>query len=269
METNKTVFITGASSGIGYSLAHEFAKNKYNLVLIARDETRLLKLKEECEKKYHVEAWTLSCDLSQLESSLNSIEKLVSNLHISIDVLVNNAGFGIHGDFSETNLDKEIDMVNLQTSSVLALTKLFLPEMIKKKQGAILNVGSVYSYIPVPYQAVYGACKSFLLSFSLSLAHEVKKHGIKVTALCPGTTQTQFRTRSKIKEDGVMSGKSLRGMTAEEVAKQAYESLNKGDLVCVPGATNKLFVSLSSFLPSKLLSSLTSYVNDKRGVNHI
>lgn len=265
-ESNKTAFITGASSGIGYNLAHEFAKNKYNLVLVARDETQLLKLKEECEKKYSIQATILSCDLSHIDVSINAIKKLITHHRLHIDVLVNNAGFGIHGDFCSTSLDKEVDMVNLQTSSVLSLTKMFLPAMLKKGSGAILNVASVYSYIPVPYQSVYGACKAFLLSFSLSLAHEVKKQGVKVTVLCPGTTKTQFRTRSKLKTDG--DALMLKGMPAQEVAKQAYESLNRGDLICVPGATNKMLVSLSPFLPSRWLSSLTTYVNNKRGVNH-
>ncbi|MES2615935.1 MAG: SDR family oxidoreductase [Bdellovibrionota bacterium] len=266
METDKikTAFITGASSGIGFSLAHEFAKKKYNLILVARDTERLKKLKEECEKKYHVQAHTLSCDLSRVENSLAAIKKLVSALHIQVDVLVNNAGFGVHGSFSETSLDKEIDMVNLQTASVISLTKLFLPGMIERKSGAILNVGSVYSYTPVPYQAVYGACKSFLLSFSLSMAHEVKKHGVTVTVLCPGTTKTEFRARSKIKQDRI-----LKGMSSHEVARQAINSLDRGDLICIPGVANKFFISLASMLPTKALSSLISYVNDKRGVNHI
>ncbi len=265
----KTVLITGASTGIGYCLAHVFAKNNYNLVITARDEKKLLKLKDECEKNYGIKVWHLSCDLSQIESSMSAIKKLIKHFNIHIDVLVNNAGFGMHGDFNETNLVKEIDMVNLQTSSVLSLSKLFLPDMIKRKQGAILNVGSVYSYTPVPYQAVYGACKSFLLSFSLSLAHEVKKHGIKITALCPGTTQTEFRTRSYIENNNKINTKIMKGMSAEEVAVQAYESLERGDLVCIPGISNKFFVSIASMLPTSLLSSLISYVNDKRGVNRL
>jgi short-subunit dehydrogenase len=263
----KTVLITGASSGIGYSLAHEFANHKYNLVLVARDETRLLELKEECEKKYKIAAWVIACDLSQIDSSIHTIQKTIQNLRINIDVLVNNAGFGVHGEFSKTNLDKEIDMVNLQTVSILTLTKLFLPYMIKNKDGGILNVGSVYSYIPVPYQSVYAACKSFILSFSLSLAHEVKESGVKVTALCPGSTQTEFRLRSKLKSIENNSN-LLKGMTADEVAKQAFNAFIKGKLICIPGSTNKFLVSFSSLLPSNILSSLTSYINEKRGVNH-
>lgn len=260
-----TAFITGASSGIGYSLAHEFGKNKYNLILVARNKEQLLKLKDECEKKYSIEAHIIACDLSKLDSSMTTIKSFVLAYSLPINVLVNNAGFGIHGDFCDTDLDKEIDMINLQTSSVLSLTKLFLPSMIKNKHGAILNVGSVYSYMPVPYQSVYGACKSFLLSFSLSLAHEVKKHGITVTALCPGPTKTAFRLRSSLKKDSDL----LKGMSAEAVAKIAYSSLIKGDLVCVPGNSNKLMVSLATIVPSKILSSIITYVNDKRGVNHI
>ena len=261
----KTALITGASSGIGASLAHQFGRNKYNLVLVARDENKLLNLKYECEKKYSVEVRTLSCDLSQVDVSLNAIQKIVEGW--TIDALVNNACFGVHGDFIATSLDKELDMLQLQTKSVVTLTKYFLPGMVDRKYGEILNVASVYSFTPVPYQAVYGACKSFLLSFSLSLAHEMKQHGIRVTALCPGTTDTNFRKRSKIKEEESLP--LLKGMSSDSVAECGFKALQRGNLVSIPGAKNKFIIGISTFIPSKILSSMVSFINEKRGVNHI
>ncbi len=264
----KTAFITGASTGIGRSLALEFAQAHYNLVVVARNKSLLESLKIECEKNYGVKVFVISTDLSRLEESLSLIKKTMEEEKITVDVLVNNAGFGIHGEFAHSDLNREIDMVNLQTNSVLCLTKLFVPHMVEQKSGAILNVGSVYSFTPVPYQSVYGACKSFLLSFSLSLAHELKKYNIKVTAVCPGTTRTEFRSRSRAGHAAdSATQKVLKGMSAEEVAKQSFEALCRGDVICVPGAANKLFVSLASFVPSPVLSRLISYVNNKRGVN--
>ena len=159
-------------------------------------------------------------------------------------------------------------MVNLQIQSTLSLTKLVLPYMQERRSGFILNVGSVYSFSPVPFQSVYGGCKSFLLSFGTSLAHENKKYKINVTTLCPGITQTEFRIRSNIgKNINSIKHKKTSGMSADLVAEQGYKALMRGDLICIPGLTNRIFVQIATHLPTSLFSSALTLVNSFRGVN--
>lgn len=263
----KTAIITGASSGIGASLAHEFGKDHYNLLLVARDHARLAEIQKECEEKYQVKVWTLSCNLSDVSASIIAIKQLIEKENLQIEALVNNAGFGVHGEFSSTNLDEELNLIQIQTNSVASLTKMVLPSMLENKKGMILNVGSVYSYFPVPYQSIYGACKSFLLSFTLSLAHELKGSGIKISIVCPGTTQTRFRMRHDQSKMQINPEKFLKGMSAEKVAQIAYNHAKNGKLISVPGKSNKFFVMMSTLLPNQIFSQLTSYVNSKRGVN--
>lgn len=263
--------ITGASCGIGNAFARHFASKGYDLIVVARDVQRLSLLESTLLNLFNTKVHVIPVDLTKIDS-INVIEEYLKNEGLNIDALVNNAGFGIHGAFQETDLKKEVDMVNLQINSTLALTKLVLPYMQSKKSGYILNVGSVYSFAPVPFQSVYGGCKSFLLSFSSSIAHENKKYGIKVTTLCPGITNTEFRTRSKVGKYNTHNTKNLRpkkpsGMSAEIVAEQGYNALMRGDLVVVPGLTNRIFVHIASHLPTSFLSPALALVNSFRGVN--
>jgi uncharacterized protein len=263
--------ITGASSGIGYAFTCHFASKGYDIIAVARDKQRLYELEDSLLTKFNSKVYVLPADLSKIES-LQFIEEFLKTEGLNVDVLVNNAGFGIHGSFQETDIHKELDMVNLQINSTLSLTKLVLPYMQTKKSGYILNVGSVYSFSPVPFQSVYGGCKAFLLSFSNSLAHENKKYGIKVTALCPGITKTEFRMRSnvgryKISNKNNLKQKKPKGMSAEYVAEQGYNALMRGDLVFIPGLTNRIFVQIATHLPTSFLSSALALVNSFRGVN--
>lgn len=265
------VLITGASSGIGYAFAYHFASKGYDIIAVARDKQRLYELESSLLTKFNSKVYGLPLDLSK-ENSVKLIEDFLKNEGLNIDVLVNNAGFGVHGSFQETDIQKELDMVHLQINSTLSLTKLVLPYMQTKKLGHILNVGSVYSFSPVPFQSVYGGCKAFLLSFSNSLAHENKKYGIKVTALCPGITKTEFRMRSNVGRHTISNTNTLKqkkttGMSAEYVAEQGYNALMRGDLIFIPGLTNRIFVQIATHLPTSLLSSALALVNNFRGVN--
>jgi short-subunit dehydrogenase len=250
--------ITGASSGIGRALALEFAAGGFNVFLTARDRDALESAAAECRDRAGIQTKIFSADLSD-PGSIDSLITEISNRRI--DVLVNNAGFGVKGDFAGTAIGEELKMLEVQLSAMLKLTKAVLPEMIAQKSGRILNVASVYSFSSVPKQSVYSACKSFVFSFSSSLRAEVKNSGVSVTVLCPGIIQTEFRTRAGIAD------KKDSGMTAEAVAKTAFEKTMRGAHLVVPGFSNKLFVFLSRHLPFALQSALISFINNRRGVN--
>jgi short-subunit dehydrogenase len=262
MSANKKwALITGASSGIGRALAFEFAARGYNLFLAARNEEALRQVAADCRREFKVDTEIRAADLSNLEA----IDALVRGLcapPLEIEILVNNAGFGVHGQFIETDLDTELRMLNLQLAATMKLTNVLLPGMVARKNGRILNVASVYSFAPVPYQAVYSACKAFMLSFSASLGEELKHTGVTVTAFCPGTTQTEFRARA-----GITERNKSAGVTAESVARIAARQTLKGKSLVVPGFTNRLFVFLVRRLPFAVVPRIIRMINNARGVN--
>jgi uncharacterized protein len=256
----QTALVTGASSGIGRALALKLAREKYQLLLIARDTEALAKLALECKNLGSGRVEVLAVDLSQTET-FSKIEHWLKEQGWEIDLLVNNAGFGMHGFFPQTDLAVELAMIRVQIDALVSLTKMVLPSMIRRQKGQILNVGSVYSFSPVPFQSVYSACKAFLLSFSESIAAEVHSHGITVTALCPGITYTSFRSRQGLKEKI-----SRFGMTAELVAAIGYRGLQRGQRIVVPGVWNWLYVTVARHLPVNLVPSLIALINQRRGL---
>jgi short-subunit dehydrogenase len=189
--------VTGASSGIGRALALEFAGGGFNLFLTGRNEKALAEVAAECSRKFHVETKVFTADLSRIEGIDSVVAALRANPN-RYEVLVNNAGFGIHGDFASTDIDQELQLVQVQIAASLKLTKAVLPSMIARRSGKVLSVASVYSFAPVPFQSVYSASKAFLLSFSSSLRNELEGTGVTVTVFCPGITQTEFRSRAGI-----------------------------------------------------------------------
>lgn len=259
---NRWAIITGASSGIGKALAFEFAAGGFNLVLTGRNEAALNKVAADCSKKHGIETEVVRADLAKMDSLDNLVHALESKQR-HYDVLVNNAGFGIHGDFASTDIDQNVQLLNVQLAAALKLTKAVLPSMIARRNGRILNVASVYSYAPVPLQSVYSACKAFLLSFSSSLQNELKGTGVTVTVFCPGTTQTEFRSRAGIGEKRKDSG-----MTAATAARIAYLETLRGKHIVVPGFINHLFVFLARLLPSWSVPGIVRFVNRQRGQSH-
>jgi short-subunit dehydrogenase len=256
----KWAIITGASSGIGRALAFEFAEHGFNLLLTARNESALTEVGAQCRKKFGVETEVMAADLACADSVHNLISGL-SRTSREYEVLVNNAGFGIHGDFASTDIERNIDLVNVQLSAALRLTRAVLPEMIRRRSGRILNVASVYSYSPVPLQSVYAACKAFLLSFSSAIQNEIKSTGVSITVFCPGITQTDFRSRAGIKQNGGQSG-----MTAEAAARIALRATLRGKHIVVPGLVNRLFVFITQLLPVQMVPNLIRFINRQRGV---
>jgi short-subunit dehydrogenase len=253
--------ITGASSGIGLALAAEFAKHGHPIILVARDKNKLDAVARELKKQFSVPTLILISDLTR-PGAVAEIEKELKEKNLEIEILVNNAGFGVHGGFLTTDLARELSLVQIQIAAMLGLSKICLKSMASRRHGKILNVASVYAYAPVPYQSVYAGTKSFLLAFSESLADEVKDFGITVTTLCPGITRTDFRTRAGMREK-----KSHFQASAESVASYGFGSLMAGKRVAVPGWPNRIFVTIVRHLPGSWLSQLMIVINRLRGVN--
>jgi len=255
---DKRVLITGASSGIGKALALEYARQGFDLLLTARNQAQFQALAAECAARYRVEAEVFAADLTD-NAAAEALALAAGKSRFY--ALVNNAGFAIKGEFAATDIGEELTLLNLQLVAMLRLTKAVLPAMIARGEGRIINIASVYSFSAVPKQAVYAACKSFMLSFSGALANELRGKGVRVTAVCPGTTRTEFRRRAGISE------RSGAGMATEKVARIAFAASEAGKGLVVPGFWNKVFAIASQHLPLSLAASLVSYVNDRRGVN--
>jgi len=255
----KWAIITGASSGIGKALALEFASGGFNVVLTGRNEQALAQVAADCSDKFRVATEVLPAELSRSDSTDRLIATITAQQR-NYEVLVNNAGFGVTGTFSDADIQTEIDLLNVQLTAALKLTKAILPGMISRRSGRILNVGSVYCYAPVPFQSVYSACKAFLLSFSAAIRNELSGSGVSVTVFCPGITQTEFRARAGIAEKNKNSG-----MTAEAAARIAFQQTMRGKAVVIPGVANRVFVLFAKILPNTSLTNIIRYINRKRG----
>ena len=258
----KWAVITGASSGIGRALAFEFAAGDFNVVLVARNQAALAEVAAECSRRSGLETEIIATDLSDMDA-LETLASALMSKGRRYEVLVNNAGFGIHGDFSSTDIQQNIQLVNVQLTAALKLTRAVLPSMIARGNGHILNVASVYSFSPVPFQSVYAACKAFLLSFSSALENELKGTGVRVTVFCPGATQTEFRSRA-----GIGQKRTDTGMTAEAAAHIAYIETMRGKHIVVPGLINRFFVLLAQLLPDRTVAGLVRFINRQRGQSH-
>jgi short-subunit dehydrogenase len=250
----KTALITGATQGIGYELAKQFAEHAYDLVIVSRNKEDLQRVSKELTREYGVQVWTIASDLS-LQESPDKILSFLKSKKIGIEVLVNNAGFGLFGRFSETDLEKELNMIHLNVMSLTHLTKLLLPGMIKKKFGYILNVASTASFMPGPLSAVYFASKAYVLSFSEAIAQELQSTGVQVSALCPGPTKTGFGSRSGGDNTGLFASNAL-AQTAQDVAAIAYRDLMRGKRIIIPGWRNKVQIFLLRFAPRSLVTSI-------------
>ena len=248
-EREKTALITGASGGIGYELGKLFAAGGYDLVLVARSEQKLNELAADFCEAHGVKATVLAKDLSD-PAAPDEIFSALQAQSITVDVLVNNAGYGTYGPFAEIEPAQELNMLQLNIVALTHLTKLFLPGMIERGFGRILNVGSTGSFAPCPTMAAYCATKAYVLSLSEALSEEVRGTGVSVTALCPGVTYTGFQARANVEHARmVKSG----GMSAEQVAEIGYRALMRGKSVVVPGIQNRLMAILSRITPHALV----------------
>ncbi len=238
---NKTALITGASSGIGYELAKRFARDGMNLVLVARDEARLGEIAGELQTAGGISVKIIRADLS-LAAAPAEIHRETQSASLAIDYLVNNAGFGMGGAFLETDLQTELDMMQVNMVSLVHLTKLYLQDMRSRGSGGILNVASTAAFLPGPLMSIYYASKAFVLSFTEALADELRGAGITATALCPGPTATDFQRRANIEHIRLMKSKPMGMMTASEVAEIGYRGFREGKVIVIPGLMNKMVV---------------------------
>lgn len=245
MNSAETVLVTGASSGIGLELAKCFAADESNLVLVARNTTALEALAAELRKKHALKIDIIGADLIQPESPRRIFDELKGR-GVFVDVLVNNAGFGLHGAFAELPLARQLEIVQVNNLALVALTGLFLPGMLERRRGGILNVGSVAGFLPGPGMAVYFASKAFVQSFSEALHEELRGAGVSVANLCPGPTESNFfRVARSYQTRELQAAK----MPAAVVAAAGHRAFRQNRCVHVPGFRNRLLAQLPRLLP--------------------
>ena len=249
MKTNKTyTLITGGTSGIGYELAKIFATNGHNLILVSRDEADLTITRNELLES-GIDVQIISKDLFDRQSPFDLYNE-ISEKGYDVEILVNNAGQGQYGEFSDTNIYRELSIIQLNISSLVVLTKLFLQDMLKKERGKILNLSSIASKTPGPLNSVYHGTKAFVQSFTQAIATEVKDKGITVTALLPGATDTDFFNKADMQQSKMVKEGKLED--AKTVAKEGYDALMRGDQMIVSGGLkNKVKVAMSNVLSDK------------------
>lgn len=252
--------ITGASNGIGLELAKIHASKGDNLVLVARNVTKLNELKNTWEKQYKVSVHTIEKDLSKPNAAKEVYDETTAK-GLQVDYLINNAGFGDFGMFYETDWNKELQMINLNITTLTQFTKLYLQDMVKRRSGKIMNVASTAAFQSGPTMAVYYATKAYVLSFSEAIDNEVRDKGITVTTLCPGATESGFQAAAAMEESALVKGKKL--PTSQEVAEYGYQSMMKGKTVAIHGLMNWIMANSVRFTPRALVVKITRKIQDK------
>lgn len=254
----KVTLITGASSGIGEAFARRLAAEKHNLVLVARSEKKLHELCDELMLKHQITAHYVAMDLNDFEADKRLFDETERH-KMQVEWLINNAGFGSMGDFAALDLEKELEMLNLNISVLVALTHRYLQRMREQKSGVIINVSSTASFQPVPFMAAYAATKAFVTSFSEAIAEENRPFGIKVSALCPGPTDTNFFAAANAVP---FSAKGMQ--TAEDVVEAALNGVSKGKSTTVSGWTNYIGAVFGTLVPDSLVArAIGSYLRPK------
>jgi short-subunit dehydrogenase len=262
----KNVLITGATSGIGRELARIFAMNGYNLIIVGRSQHELDRTKRELQEQHDVKILTVSKDLFRPSAAFELYDEMRER-DIPVHILVNNAGQGHYGEFIHTDLYKELNIIQLNIASLVGLTKLFLRDMVRNGEGKILNLSSVASKSPGPWQAVYHGTKAFVQSFTEAIREEVKDSGVTVTALLPGVTDTDFFRKAGMEASKVVQDHSKMADPAY-VAKDGYEALMKGADMVVSGLNNKIQVALNNIIPDSKIAAKVYKEQEPAGKKH-
>jgi uncharacterized protein len=249
-----TCLVTGASSGIGAEIARELARRGHGVTLAARREDRLRDLADELSAEHGIRAETVALDVTD-EDARGALRADVESRGLIVEVLVNNAGFGSGGSFVELDAEREASMVRTNVEALVGLTGAFLPGMVSRGRGAVLNVASLIAFQPVPFQATYGATKAAVLSFSEALNEELRGRGVTVTAVCPGPVRTEFGP------SGGFGGADEKipsrfWLEADEVARDALKAVEQGNRVAVPGLRNRIAGLSGQHLPRSVLLPL-------------
>lgn len=246
----ETVLITGASRGIGRALALEFANHGHDLILTARNEAELNELAATIRRLHGVHAHVFAADLVRKEAPAELFTAIERGEHV-VDVLVNNAGFGVYGKFAETPAEEDLALLEVNIVALTMLTKLFLPGMLARKHGRIVNVASTGAFQPGPWLNTYYASKAYVLSFSEALAEELRGTGVTATALCPGVTASSFADRSKMQGARILRGPI---MSAERVARVGYRGAMRGRRIVIPGLMNQLMQQSVRIAPRRFVT---------------
>jgi short-subunit dehydrogenase len=242
--SGRRALVTGASSGIGAAFARRLAGDRYDLVLVARDKDRLNDLATELSGEHGIDVTPLPADLTKTVS-LRKVERAIA-ADDTLEILINNAGFGTMGQFAELDVDREEEEVRLNALAVLRLTHAALPGMIARRRGAVVNVSSLAGLQPAPTNATYAATKAFVNAFTESIHEELRGTGVQVQALCPGFTRTEFQERAGI---DVSTIPEVAWMDASEVVEASLSGLRRGEVVCVPGVLNRLLATAVTTIP--------------------
>ena len=267
MTDRRTALITGASSGFGVEFARLFARDGFDLVLVARSGAKMEELAQMLEGRFGITTIVLPKDLSHAHAG----GELADNLHrrgVTIDALVNNAGFAQYGSFVDADPAELVEMLQVNVVALTELTRALLPRMVERGWGRIMNLGSVGSFAPAPMTGAYAATKAFVLSFSLALTEELKGTGVTVTALCPGPTETGFQARAAMADSKLIAGRRL--VSADEVVRAGYAAMQKGRPFLVTGTASRLFAFGSRMLPrttaAKIAGRSQKRITDRGGM---
>lgn len=255
-----TALVTGASSGIGEELAKVHAEHGGDLVIVARRRDRLDAIKAELEKAHGITVHVLAQDLTQADAPRRIFDELQSR-GVAVDILINNAGLGYLGLFHEQDWSRNEDMIKINILALAALTRLFLPPMIERRRGRVLNVASMAGFVPGPNHAIYYASKAFVISLSEAIANELEGTGVTVTVLCPGPVDTEFTRRSEMKGVRLLKHKA----SARDTAQAGYNAMLKGKTVVVPGPVSKLTIhGLLRLSPRWLTTRISRALMEKK-----
>ena len=257
----QTALVTGGSGGIGLELAKVLARHHFDVVLVARRRDSLEAAAGQLEGKFGITAHVFASDLTEAGAP-QAIFDFLTNENIPIHALVNNAGFGLAGEFVETDVTRELDMIQVNIAALTHLTKLFVPAMVKRQSGRVLNVASTAAFLPGPLMAVYYATKAYVLSFSEALAEELRNTGVTVTALCPGPTETSFADVAQTSNSRAF--KAFGVADAASVAEYGFDAMMSGKRLAIPGIRNKIVAQANRLAPRALSARLARLAQESR-----
>jgi hypothetical protein len=254
-----TVLITGASGGIGYELAKLFARDRHHLILVARSADKLTQIASQLQA-HGITIKTLALDLAQPPAAKFLFDQLQRE-GVAVDILINNAGFGVYGDFAQMPEEEILGQIHLNITALTELTRLFVTPMISRRSGRIMNVASTAGFQPGPLMAVYYATKAFVISFSEAIANELHNSGVTITCFCPGATHTGFAKRAGTEKSRLF--KQLGGMSAEKVALDGYRAVMQGRTLAISGLHNWAIAQSTRFAPRKMVTAVSRWVAEK------
>ncbi len=252
--------VTGASSGLGVDFARQLAERGHDLILVARNAERMEVLAAELSEKYKVRCHVIPQDLSRAGSARELVVKL-SAMKLDVDILINNAGYGVGGEFVQSDFSEMAGMLQLNMNTLAELTHLLLPPMLERKQGRILNVASTAAFQAGPWMAGYYASKAFVLSFTEALAVELEDSGVSITALCPGPTKTEFFDRAR------MQGSRLKDLVmadSDRCARNGLDAMFRGQVLIVDGLLNQVSVLSTKLLPRSMTRRVAAHLNQAK-----